>query len=102
MKPVRSSFAADPDMIEIVREFALELPGRADALEDLLAARRLDEVRVMAHQLKGAGGGYGYPDITQIAGALENALQDGLPAEIDRRAAELCKLLRAVVAPESA
>jgi HPt (histidine-containing phosphotransfer) domain-containing protein len=103
MEPVRSSFAADPDMIEIVREFALELPGRADTLECLLAARRLDEMRVMAHQLKGAGGGYGFPEITQVAGALESALQDGLaPAEIERRAGELCNLLRAVVAPERA
>jgi HPt (histidine-containing phosphotransfer) domain-containing protein len=103
MKPVHSSFAADPDMVEIVREFALELPGRADRLEGLLAAGALDELRVMAHQLKGAGGGYGFDEITQLAAALEHAIHERRPAqEIDGRTGELCKLLRAVVAPELA
>jgi len=101
MAPVRSSYAADPDMVEIVREFALDLPGRADAIERLVASGRVEELRVTAHQLKGAGGGYGYAEITQVAGALEQAIDQRLaPDEIDRRAGELCKLLRAVVAPE--
>lgn len=103
MKPVHSSFASDPDMVEIVREFALELPGRADGLERLLASQALDELRVTAHQLKGAGGGYGFDEITQLAGALERAIQERRSfEEIEGRTGELCKLLRAVVAPEPA
>ena len=101
MDPVHSSYAADPDMLEIVREFALELPGRADALERLLATGSLQELGVLAHQLKGAGGGYGYASVTELAGALERALREGRPApEIEQRTHELSKLLRAVVAPE--
>jgi HPt (histidine-containing phosphotransfer) domain-containing protein len=103
MEPVLSSYAADPDMVEIVREFALELPGRADRIEQLLAAGGLEELRVMAHQLKGAGGGYGYAPVTELAGALERAIHDARAhGEIESRAAELCKVLRAVVAPEPA
>jgi len=101
MKPVHSSFATDPEMIEIVREFALELPGRADHLEKLVSAGALDELRVMAHQLKGAGGGYGFEEITQLAAAVERAIHEKRDRqEIDGRTDELCKLLRAVVAPE--
>jgi len=101
MDPVYSSYATDPDMLEIVREFALELPGRADALERLLAAGSLQDLAVLAHQLKGAGGGYGFAAVTELAGALERALRDGRQAhEIEQRTHELSKLLRAVVAPE--
>ncbi|HXZ84770.1 MAG TPA: Hpt domain-containing protein [Myxococcota bacterium] len=88
-------------MLEIVREFALELPGRADALERLLASGSLAELSVLAHQLKGAGGGYGYAPVSELAGALERALREGRPRpEIEQRTHELSKLLRAVVAPE--
>jgi HPt (histidine-containing phosphotransfer) domain-containing protein len=102
MDPVRSSFGADPEMLEILREFASELPERADALERLVAAGDREKLGMLAHQLKGAGAGYGFPSISQLAGALEFAVERGLEArEIERRAAELCKLLRAVVAPEA-
>ena len=77
MVPVHSSYAADPDMLELVREFALELPERADALERLLAGGRLEELGVLAHQLKGAGGGYGYAQVSEVAGVLELALHEG-------------------------
>ena len=102
MDPVHSSYAADPDMLEIVREFALELPGRADALERLLAEGGSRICAVLAHQLKGAGGGYGYAEVSEVAGALEvrAARSARGPSEIERRAHELGKLLRAVVAPE--
>jgi HPt (histidine-containing phosphotransfer) domain-containing protein len=101
MDPVHSSYATDPDMLELVREFALELPGRADAMERLLAAGSLQELGVLAHQLKGAGGGYGFAPVTELAGALERALRESRPAhEIEQRTHELSKLLRAVVAPE--
>jgi HPt (histidine-containing phosphotransfer) domain-containing protein len=103
MDPVHSSYATDPDMLEIVREFALELPGRADTLDRLLADGRHAELAVLAHQLKGAGAGYGYPQVSELAGALERALCERLgPEEVERRAQELAKLLRAVVAPELA
>jgi histidine phosphotransfer protein HptB len=101
MEPVHSSYAADPDMQEIVREFALELPGRADTLERLLASHSHAELSVLAHQLKGAGGGYGFAPVSERAGALERALREGRPrSEIEQRAQELIELLRAVVAPE--
>jgi HPt (histidine-containing phosphotransfer) domain-containing protein len=101
MDPLHSSYAADPDMREIVREFALELPGRADVLESLLAARAWKDLSVLAHQLKGAGGGYGFAPVSELAGGLEQALRDRVaPDEIERRTHELAELLRAVVAPE--
>ncbi len=102
MDPVRSIYEDDPDMMEIVREFAAELPDRAAALESALQAGDHDQLRTLAHQLKGAGGGYGYPQITEVCGALEQALRDGCEvAVLKERTAAACALLRAVVVSEA-
>ena len=37
----------------------------------LSAASDLEELRRVVHQLKGAGGGYGFPKITEIAARAE-------------------------------
>ena len=101
MDPIRSSYEADPDMLEIVCEFARELPARVARLEALLAARAFAELQTLAHQLKGAGGGYGFAPITEVAAKLEQALRSGAAEPVIKdRTAELCATLRAVVVPE--
>ena len=67
MDPIRSSYESDPDMLEIVCDFARELPVRAARLEALLEARSYSDLQTLAHQLKGAGGGYGFAQITAVA-----------------------------------
>ena len=102
MPPLRSQYENDPDMRDLVREFACGLPGRAAALEELHATRMHAELQRLAHQLKGAGGGYGFAQITEVASRLEQALKSGAAEpEIKDRATELCATLRAVVVPET-
>ena len=102
MGVIRSAFENDPDMLEIVREFASELPARIAKLESLLAAGALAELQTLAHQLKGAGGGYGFPQITDLAASLESALKQGLDVPVVKdRANSLCALLRSVIVPEA-
>ncbi len=97
MDPIRSIYEEDPDMLDIVREFADELPSRAKSVETLLQQRDLDELQRLAHQLKGAGGGYGFAAITEVAASLELALKDGADAVVlEARASALCETLRAV------
>ncbi len=61
----------DPDFEDLVCDFVSGLSHRLSTLER--AARESDFVllRSTAHQLKGAAGGYGYPQLTQVAGRLE-------------------------------
>ena len=101
MEPLRSLYEDDPDMAEIVREFASELAERVEALEACLQSGDYEQLRTLAHQLKGAGGGYGYPLITESCGALEQAIKDGLnEGAIKECASHACDVLRAVVVPE--
>lgn len=102
MGSIRSTYESDPDMLDIVREFASELPARIAKLEAHLAAGELLELQTLAHQLKGAGGGYGFPQITELAASLESALKQGAaPPVVKDRVVALCELLRAVDVPEA-
>jgi HPt (histidine-containing phosphotransfer) domain-containing protein len=101
MEPIRSTYESDPDMVELVAEFAAELPARAARLQELLDRAAWDELRTLAHQLKGAGGGYGFPRVSEVAAVLEQALRERAAEGVVReRARELWEVLRAVVGPE--
>jgi HPt (histidine-containing phosphotransfer) domain-containing protein len=71
---IRSEFATDPDLAPIVRMFVEELPERVRQLHEGWQAQRFEEVRRLSHQLKGAGGGYGFPGLSRAAGDVEAAL----------------------------
>jgi len=101
MEPIRSSFEDDADMMEIVREFASDAPQRADEIEQYLQSGDLSGLQTLAHQLKGAGGGYGFDAITETAAALEAAIrQDAGEPAIKEASAVVCEVLRAVYVQE--
>ena len=74
-EPVRSEFAADPDFRELLEEFAAAMPVRRDGLLDAHRRNAYDLLRTRAHQLKGAGGGFGFPRLSELAAALAQACQ---------------------------
>ena len=74
--PIQSVYADDPDMAELVRLFLSELPDRIASFERAWRERRVEDLARLAHQLKGAGSGYGYPGITQAAAELERELRE--------------------------
>ncbi len=102
MDAIRSSYEDDPDMVEIVREFAADAVCRAEELEEHLQAGHLSSLRTLAHQLKGSGGGYGFDLITERAGDLEASLaNDTDEATVKDKCGALCETLRAVRVPEA-
>ena len=62
-------------MAEIIDQFVDSLPEKIRAMQQMLAAADYDNLQRLAHQLKGAGGGYGYPCLTENAKSLEQAAQ---------------------------
>ena len=68
-----SSLAQEADMAELVDQFVRELPGRLADVERAMASKDMAEVARLAHQLKGAGGSHGFPQITAAAAELERA-----------------------------
>jgi PAS domain S-box-containing protein len=95
---IRSIFAGDPDMTDVTEAFIARLPDRMAAMSESLANNGHEELRRLAHQLKGAGGGYGYPSLTEQARKLEDAAK-AADVEAARLALkELQELTRVIVA----
>jgi len=90
-----SEFKDDPDMAELVQVFVQGLSDRVAAIERALEEENLETLADIAHQLKGTGGGVGYPSITKAAGLLEQAIKtrSGLD-ELHRKVNELVALCR--------
>lgn len=71
--PVLSSFSSDPEMLELVEEFVSVLPERVSAIQSAVDGSDLESVTRLAHQLKGASGGYGFDTIGEAAANLERS-----------------------------
>jgi signal transduction histidine kinase/CheY-like chemotaxis protein/HPt (histidine-containing phosphotransfer) domain-containing protein len=90
--PVVSELADDADMTELVDSFVSGLAAQAKRLEDAHSANDRETVRRLAHQLKGAAGGYGFPTITAAASVLEERAREG--AAIAQAIADVTDLSR--------
>ena len=103
MELIRSIYEDDPDMMEIVREFVAELPDRIADLQGGIEAADWPKLQTLAHQLKGAGGGYGFPQITEVAASFEQSLKEGSDESLTKdRCEQLCNTLRAAEVSEVA
>lgn len=80
--PIESDLLRDDDSFaELVEQFVEELGEKVRQMEDAVRAADFEALRVAAHQLKGSGGGYGYPILTDRAAQLE---QHAKSAAIDK------------------
>jgi len=68
-----SQYIDDPDMAEILETFIGHLVGQVEAMRHAHADGQHGELQRLAHQLKGAGGSYGYPSLTEAGRVLEDA-----------------------------
>ncbi len=88
----------DAELEELRREFVEGLPEQAAALDAALKlmeaapAEAAQVIRRVGHRLRGSGGSYGFPELTEAGAAVELAEADQLVA----RARELVGLIRRV------
>jgi len=61
---------------DIVSQFVAGLSERVARMEDAIRMADFDALQVAAHQLKGSGGGYGYPILSYRAAQLEKYARD--------------------------
>lgn len=81
-----STLSSDEDLVELVQLFIDELPSRLVQLQQALEDGRWNELARFAHQLKGAGGSYGFPQLTPVAARLEQLAQQGADETLLRAA----------------
>ncbi|MEK7731202.1 MAG: Hpt domain-containing protein [Planctomycetota bacterium] len=61
----------DASFAELVTQFVAGLSERVTRMEEAIRTADFNALQVAAHQLKGSGGGYGYPILTERAAQLE-------------------------------
>lgn len=88
----------DAELEELRREFVEGLPEQAAALDAALKlmeaapAEAAQVIRRVAHRLRGSGGSYGFPELTEAGAAAELAE----PGDLADRGRELIALIRRV------
>src|SRR5581483_84295 len=94
-EPLRSSFVAEPRVRKLLERFVARLPERVSAMESLLRKQSLEELRHALHQLKGAGGGYGFSTISDLAGQAEHLIKEEAAFDsVQREVQSLIDLVR--------
>ena len=93
-----STFADDTGLIEVIGNFVAGLPDRMQAMRQALDNGLFPQLERLAHQLKGSGGSYGYPRITEMAKQVEHAARAGDSEEANLAVGRMQRFCGAVVA----
>lgn len=100
---IYSDFGDDPDMFDLVELFVEDLPERVTQIQTAHANGDTEVFRRTTHQLKGAAGGYGFQQVTDVAAVLEAAIREDASADrIDAALEDLVEICARVCpgAPE--
>jgi len=101
-EPIGSDLVRDePDMRSLVIEFLDGIPKRLERMVEAVRAADFEALRTAAHQLKGSGGGYGYPLLTETAEQLERDARNQAIEECVTSLTELQELCKRLVVEAS-
>ena len=96
--PIASQFEQDEDLADLIPMFIDELETRVQQLRDAFETQDAQTLREVAHKVRGSAGGYGFPDLTDFAGQVEDALRSGAATtEIHEELGELLGLCQAAI-----
>jgi len=89
--PIQSDFNGDPQMQELIELFVSQMPSKASRLSELFERQHIDDLKRLAHQLKGAAGGYGFGVISEAAAELERSIK--AEEELERMKSQVDQLI---------
>ena len=91
--PVRSHLVEeDPEFTDLVLEFVNNLGPVLDQLNEMLRQNDMDAMRKLVHMLKGQGGSFGYPMVTELASQIEFQILNQHPDNIGSLLSDLAAL----------
>jgi CheY-like chemotaxis protein/HPt (histidine-containing phosphotransfer) domain-containing protein len=94
--PKRIHVPVDPMLRAIVPAFLEKRRNEVPEFLDALDREDFDRIRVLGHNLKGCGAGYGFPPLSEIGAAIEKAAEQRNAGETRHRVEELARYLEAV------
>lgn len=66
----------EPNLIDLIDKFISRLPGMCDEIVKVYEQQDWDIFLKLIHQMKGVGGNYGYPMLSELCVAIEIACKD--------------------------
>jgi signal transduction histidine kinase/HPt (histidine-containing phosphotransfer) domain-containing protein/ActR/RegA family two-component response regulator len=94
LEPLLSEFASDACIAPMLKDFVKGVAAQIAEASELARTGERKKLGALAHQLKGAGGGYGYAAITDSAGRLEKLAPDASLESLLECTAELTELVQ--------
>ena len=88
---------SDPALAGMLERFLASLPGRISQMRDYLEASDRDKLEIEVHNLKGMGGSFGFPQLTELAGTLQFELTKESYAEVELSLQRLEKLVEGIL-----
>ncbi len=77
----------------LVADYVASLPCEIEMLKHAKSARNWEKLAKVAHGLKGSAGNFGFPEVTNKAGHLEDLIRNNKINEVDQAFDELYKVL---------
>lgn len=74
--PQKITVHVDREIQDLVPTFLANRKRDLATLKEALSARNFESMRIIGHNLKGVGGGYGFHEITAIGALMEKAGKD--------------------------
>jgi HPt (histidine-containing phosphotransfer) domain-containing protein len=76
MKPIVSILLEkEPEFSDLVEVFVQRLPPTVAKIRQLYQEKAWPQLQKEVHELKGMGGGFGYPMLTELAGVIESQVK---------------------------
>jgi CheY-like chemotaxis protein len=91
----------DPALRQLIHKFCDGLSSSVQTLRDLAVRQAWNDLAVAAHRLAGAGGAYGFDDITRDAKALERVAREAKTAEVQTALEQLAATAARAQSPQT-
>ena len=89
---------SDPSIANILQKFIDSLPNVKSEIETAIEKKNWEEVKSLIHQVKGTGGNFGYPIITNTAAKIEFQLINEDYLEVEILSKSLFDILDSIIA----
>ena len=86
----------DNDLADLIPGYLENRSKDVETINHLIAGGNIEEIKVLAHRMKGSGGGYGFDQITEIGKNMENAAKNSDIPQIIVQVKELQNFLNNV------